>query len=102
MTFELLYQKLKESIKIDTFNKDTLKTLNLYSNENGYNNAAGLLADKNYFPGIDIVKFGENISIIQKRSTFENVSILEVYDRTMQVFKDYYQYEVIQGAERKK
>lgn len=102
MTFELLYKKLKESIKIDTFNKDILKTLNLYSNENGYNNAAGLLADKNYFPGIDIVKFGENISIIQKRSTFENVSILEVYDRTMQVFKDYYQYEVIQGAERKK
>ena len=102
LTFELLYKKLKESIKIDTFNQDTLKTLNLYSNENGYNNAAGLLADKNYFPGIDIVKFGENISIIQKRSTFENVSILEVYDRTMQVFKDYYQYEVIQGAERKK
>ena len=102
LTFELLCKKLKESIKIDTFNKDTLKTLNLYSNENGYNNAAGLLADKNYFPGIDIVKFGENISIIQKRSTFENVSILEVYDRTMQVFKDYYQYEVIQGAERKK
>ena len=102
LTFELLCKKLKESIKIDTFNQDTLKTLNLYSNENGYNNAAGLLADKNYFPGIDIVKFGENISIIQKRSTFENVSILEVYDRTMQVFKDYYQYEVIQGAERKK
>lgn len=102
LTFELLYKKLKESIKIDTFNQDTLKTLNLYSNENGYNNAAGLLADKNYFPGIDIVKFGESISIIQKRSTFENVSILEVYDRTMQVFKDYYQYEVIQGAERKK
>lgn len=102
LTFELLCKKLKESIKIDTFNKDTLKTLNLYSNENGYNNAAGLLADKNYFPGIDIVKFGENISIIQKRSTFENVSILEVYDRTMQVFKDYYQYEVIQGAERKR
>ncbi len=102
LTFELLYKKLKESIKIDTFNKDILKTLNLYRNENGYNNAAGLLADKNYFPGIDIVKFGENISIIQKRSTFENVSILEVYDRTMQVFKDYYQYEVIQGAERKR
>ena len=102
LTFELLYKKLKESIKIDTFNKDILKTLNLYSNENGYNNAAGLLADKNYFSGIDIVKFGENISIIQKRSTFENVSILEVYDRTMQVFKDYYQYEVIQGAERKR
>lgn len=29
----------------------------------------------------DIVKFGENISIIQKRATFEKISILEVYYR---------------------
>ena len=76
LTFEILHQKLKESIQIETFNKDTLKTLNLYDNTNGYNNAAGLLADKNQFPGIDIVKFGENISIIQKRATFDNRSIL--------------------------
>ena len=42
LTFEVLHQKLKESIQIETFNKDTLKTLNLYDNNNGYNNAAGL------------------------------------------------------------
>ena len=101
LTFEILHQKLKESIQIETFNKDTLKTLNLYDNTNGYNNAAGLLADKNHFPGIDIVKFGENISIIQKRATFDNRSILEVYDKTIEIFKDYYSYEVIQQAERK-
>ena len=101
LTFEILHQKLKESIQIETFNRDTLKTLNLYDNEHGYNNAAGLLADRNHFPGIDIVKFGENISIIQKRATFENISILDVYDKTIKVFRDYYQYEVIQGAERK-
>ncbi len=102
LTFETLHRKLKESIQIETFNQDTLKTLNLYNNESGYNNAAGLLADKNYFPGIDIVKFGENISIIQKRATFENISVLAAYDKTIEVFKDYYQYEVIQGVERKK
>lgn len=102
LTFDILHQKLKESIQIETFNQDTLKTLNLYDNENGYNNAAGLLADKNHFPGIDIVKFGENISIIQKRSTFQNISILEAYDKTIEVFKDYYQYEVVQGIERKR
>ena len=101
LTFEILHQKLKESIQIETFNKDTLKTLNLYDNTNGYNNAAGLLADKNQFPGIDIVKFGENISIIQKRATFDNRSILEVYDKTIEIFKDYYSYEAIQQAERK-
>ena len=59
------------------------------------------MADKNHFSGIDIVKFGENISIIQKRVTFENVSVLEVYERALIVFRDYYQYEIIQGADRK-
>ncbi len=102
LSFEVLHRKLKENIQIETFNQDTLKTLNLYDNINGYNNAAGLLADKNYFPGIDIVKFGENISIIQKRTTFENVSVLDAYEKSIDVFRDYYQYEVIQGADRKK
>ena len=75
--------------------------MNLYDNVNGFNNAAGILADKNHFPGIDIVKFGENISIIQKRATFENTSALDVYEKAIDVFRDYYQYEVIQGADRK-
>ena len=102
LSFEILHRKLKETVRIENFDKDTLKTLNLYDDVNGFNNAAGLLADKNHFPGIDIVKFGENISIIQKRSTFENVSVLEVYEKAIEVFRDYYQYEVIQGADRKK
>ena len=102
LSFEILHRKLKETVRIENFDKDTLKTLNLYDDVNGFNNAAGILADKNHFPGIDIVKFGENISIIQKRSTFENVSVLEVYEKAIEVFRDYYQYEVIQGADRKK
>ena len=102
LSFEILHYKLKETVRIENFNKDTLKTLNLYDDVNGFNNAAGLLADKNHFPGIDIVKFGENISIIQKRSTVENVSVLEVYEKAIEIFRDYYQYEVIQGADRKK
>ena len=102
LSFEILHRKLKETVRIENFDKDTLKTLNLYDDVNGFNNAAGLLADKNHFPGIDIVKFGENISIIQKRSTFENISVLDVYEKAIEVFRDYYQYEVIQGADRKK
>ena len=102
LSFEILHRKLKETVRIENFDKDTLKTLNLYDDVNGFNNAAGLLADKNHFPGIDIVKFGENISIIQKRSTFENTSVLDVYEKAIDVFRDYYQYEVIQGADRKK
>lgn len=102
LSFETLYCKLREHIQIHTFNQDTLKTLNLYDDDNGYNNAAGLLADKNHFPGIDIMKFGEDISIIQKRVTFENMSLLQVYDKTIEVFRDYYQYEAIEGSNRKK
>ena len=101
LSFEILQSNLKEKIQIETFNKDTLKTLNLYDDVNGFNNAAGLLADKNHFPGIDIVKFGENISIIQKRITFENTSVFDIYEKALSVFRDYYQYEVIQGADRK-
>ena len=101
LSFEILQSNLKEKIQIETFNKDTLKTLNLFDDVNGFNNAAGLLADKNHFPGIDIVKFGENISIIQKRITFENTSVLDIYEKALSVFRDYYQYEVIQGADRK-
>lgn len=102
LSFEILHRKLKENIQIETFTLDTLKTLNLYDQTIGFNNAAGLLADKNHFPGIDIVKFGENISIIQKRVTFENVSVLEMYEKALAVFRDYYQYEVIEGSDRMK
>lgn len=101
LTFEILQCKLREAIQIETFGEDTLKTLNLYDDENGYNNAAGLLADQNHFPGIDIVKFGESINILQKRLTFDNQSLLAVYEKTVNAFRDYYQYEEIRGTERK-
>ncbi|KAI4445892.1 hypothetical protein C823_000409 [Eubacterium plexicaudatum ASF492] len=102
LTFNVLCQKLKECIQIETFNQDTLKTLNLYNSAAGYNNAAGILADKNHFPGIDIMRFGENISVIHKRATFDNISILAGYEKVSEIFRDYYQYEEIQGTERKK
>ena len=101
LTFHFLEEQLEKSIQINSFNLDTLKTLNLYDNNNGYNNAAGLLADTNDFTGVDIIKFGENISVIQKRITFDHMSILEVYKKSLEVFRDYYRYEVIEGFERK-
>ena len=101
LTFHFLEEQLEKTVQISSFNLDTLKTLNLYDNNNGYNNAAGLLADNNDFPGVDIIKFGENISVIQKRITFNHMSILEVYKKSLEVFRDYYRYEVIEGSERK-
>lgn len=100
--FTYLEKKLKEHIKIETFSMDTLKTLNLYNGENGYNNAANVLSDDNGFPGIDIAKFGNSINIIKKRLDLENMSILEMYDTAIQTYRDFYQYEEIEGSYRKK
>ncbi|MCD8020579.1 MAG: putative DNA binding domain-containing protein [Clostridiales bacterium] len=100
LTFHTLEHKLKENIRIENFNLDTLRTLNLYDGVKGYSNAAAILSDMNQFPGIDIIKFGENINIIQKRATYSNISILSAYEKTLEVFEDYYVYEEIQGAKR--
>ena len=102
LSFELLKSELKEQLGIERFDKDLLKTLNLYNDENGYNNAAGILADINYYSGIDIAKFGETISIIQKRVTIERQSILHAYRESVNIFRDYYEHEEIIGDKRKK
>ena len=102
LSFKVLGQSLKEQKGIENFNMDILKTLNLYSDASGYNNAAAILADKNTFPGIDIAVFGETISIIKKRETLEHRSIIQAYEESISIFKDYYSFEVIDGAKREK
>ncbi len=102
LSFHILEEKFKEHTGIEAFNKDILKTLNLYSNTDGYNHAAAILADRNEFPGIDMAKFGENISIIHKRATFANMSALAAYTQAINLFQDYYQYEEITSSVRKK
>ena len=77
-----------------------MKTLNLYDDKNGYNNAAELLADKNSFSGIDIAKFGKNVDEILDRNLFINISIISQYQKTLEVFNRYYKYEQILGSER--
>ena len=74
LSFEVLQCKLKESIQIETFNQDTLRTLNLYDNVNGFNNAAGLLADKNHFSGELILLSSEKTSVLFKRE-----QLLKIY-----------------------
>ena len=64
LTFAFLEKKAKEETGIQTLNRDVLKTLDLYSDAQGYNRAAELLADKNDYPGIDIFRFGVDINTI--------------------------------------
>lgn len=63
LSFDELAASMKQITGIEEFDKDVLRTLNLYSNRQGYNNAAALLADHNNFPGIDIARFGTDISM---------------------------------------
>src|SRR5574344_89148 len=78
LSFEVLEEKMKKILGIKDFDKDVLKTLNLYSDQEGYNNAAAILADKNQFPGIDIARFGENISIILKTVSYSDMPMFAV------------------------
>lgn len=102
LRFRILEERAKSEIGIRSLNKDVLKTLNLYNDENGYNHAAELLADINHFPGIDIARFGDSINVILKRVTFENESILSELENAVEVYRDFYQYEEIDGMSRKK
>ncbi len=101
LTFSVLEKGLVEQRGVTKCDKDILKTLSLYFDSSGYNNAAAILADVNHFPGIDIAKFGETISVIQKRVTIENQSILSAYDAALSLYRDYYQHEEIKGSKRR-
>lgn len=102
LSFLELERRAKQEIGIKSLNKDILKTLNLYHDGEGYNHAAELLADHNHFPGIDIARFGESISIILKRAVLEKESILSELEKAVELYRDYYQYEEIRGMDRVK
>lgn len=101
LEFSYLEQELISKTGIKKLSKDILKTLNLYSDKNGYNIAAAIVSDKNDLPGIDVAKFGETISIFQKRKTLEHQSIIRSFYEAVEMYKDYYQYEKVEGFERK-
>lgn len=104
LNFKNLESKLKEKAAIENINLDILKTLNLYSKDGFYNIAAELLADNNdlEFSGLDVVKFGKNISQILYREVISKKSLLAQYDRAIEIFEQYYQYEEIEGYIRVK
>lgn len=100
LAFESFSRILQEKLKIQDFNTDILKTLGFYTKKEELNHAAELFSDDNSFPGIDLVRFGSNISEILDRETFSNACILEEYENAVRMFKKYYQFERIDGMER--
>nr|MCR5661022.1 putative DNA binding domain-containing protein [bacterium] len=102
LSFTYLEKEFQEVLGIKALNEDVLKTLNLFSDTDGYNIAALILSDQNSFPGIDIARFGENINIILHRVTFENCSLLKMFNEAINIFEQYYAYEEIKGSRREK
>lgn len=100
LSFEILKNEFKNILNID-LNNDILKTLGLLKSSGEYNNASALLADRNNFPGIDIIRFGNDINEIMDRETIINTSILSQYHKAYEFFEKYYQYELIDGTSRK-
>lgn len=104
LEFNVLSNALNDVKNISNFNKDILITLGLYSNDK-YNIAAKLLADKNNEEqlGVDIVKFGDSISVFLDRKILSGVSILTQYEKTNEMFKKHFpEIEVVEGLKRVK
>ncbi|MQM71990.1 MAG: AAA family ATPase [Eubacteriaceae bacterium] len=101
LSFSVLENKMKGLLSISELNQDILKTIGLVDVNGQYNNAAALLADHNDFPGIDCARFGETIDIIRDRETFDRESILKQFDDALELYRKYYQYDVIDGSVRK-
>lgn len=99
--FSTLKKKLSEIVKINNFDNDVLKSLNLYDDEIGYNIAALLLSDKNNMPGLDIGVFGNSLSEIKNRKTLNNISIIDQFDQAMEMYRNYYITETIENGYRK-
>ena len=99
LSFLQLEKELSEKLGIDKITADILRTLGLIKNHK-YNNAAALIADKNEYLGIDIVRFGKNINELMNRSMCDNISILQMYHHAMEFYEMYYIYEKIEGSQR--
>ena len=100
LQFNYLENKLIEKLNIVELNIDILKTLSLYSDKSGYNIAAELLSDNNSFIGIEYTQFGSDINTVVNHDSFSGLSMIEQFDRIINVFQQLYSYEIINDTQR--
>lgn len=98
--FSVLEKAMQKKPGIKQMNQDILKSLGLFSAQEGYNNSAEILSDENAFPGISAVKFGDSISVIQNKTTSEHKSVIQEIEDITDMFKTFYVYEEIDGTVR--
>lgn len=100
LQFNYLENKLIEKLNIVELNIDILKTLSLYSDKSGYNIAAELLSDNNSFMGIEYTQFRSDINTVVNHDSFSGLSMIEQFDRIINVFQQLYSYEIINDTQR--
>ena len=100
LSFNTLDQELVKRLGLDIPGKDSYKSLGLLKNRSGYSVSALLLSDQNDYPGIDIVRYGEDINEIQYRRTIDHISILDAYHQAESIFDIFYRSEFIKGKAR--
>jgi ATP-dependent DNA helicase RecG len=104
LEFEYLNKKLRDKLNLGIISKDILKTLGLIKNEK-FTNAAALLSDNNPLnaSGISLIRFeGNSVSNIKDRLMLKNISLLEVFDKSIEFYyKHINTSEIIKGAYRK-
>lgn len=101
LEFKTLESELISKLSINGLNEDILRTLGLYKS-NKFNIAGELLSDHNSFLGVDIIRFGQDISEIMDRKTLDYISIIDMIKLSVDMYQKYYQYEKISGIKREK
>ena len=100
LNFSCFSRQFNARLGIQPVFPDTFITLEIYSPEAGFTNAAALLSDDNPFPGIDIVRYGERRAQILERITLEKMSVLEMLEQAEAIFRRVYTYETVEGFSR--
>lgn len=95
------FQKYWENNYSIPADRDLMISLGIYDQNRGFTNTGELLSDQNRFPGISIVRYGDNLNIILERYSIENDSILAQYDRAMDILTRMLTYEEIDKQYRK-
>ena len=104
LVFEYLNKKLRDKLDLGIVSKDILRTLGLIKNDI-YTNAAALLSDNNPFKysGISLIRFeGNSVLNIKDRIFLNNISVLEMFDKSIDFYKKHINTsEIIEAAYRK-
>lgn len=102
LSFSLLAERFMRHLGLTAFDDNSLRTLGLLGVDGAYTIAGEILADDNALPGIDVVKFGSNISELLDRKTVEGRSALGQYDAALEMYERYLVYETVSRAARER